>query len=202
MNFKKITTASLTGIIALQMAIPVLAATATDTVIINQVVTSGITISAPADITLTPLSVSQNSAVGSATWTVTTNNAAGYNLSVNATSTPALSGTSGSFTDQGTTPATWTVANAYKFGFSVLGNDVNTGTFGTDADCIAAADVPSATLNWRGFTGTSAIAVAASTTPTTFAGTPTTMCVATEQQGIFAPSGTYSATVVATAITN
>jgi hypothetical protein len=28
------------------------------------------------------------------------------------------------------------------------------------------------------------------------------MCVATEQNGVFAPSGTYNATITATAVTN
>jgi hypothetical protein len=153
---------------------------------------------------MTPLSVTQNTAVGNATWTVTTNNAAGYTLSLNATSTSALQGTGGSrqFADLSTTPATWAVSNAYAFGFSVLGADVNTTTYGTDVDCIAASDVPSATLKWRGFTGTTPISVSASAAQTAVSGTPTTMCVATEQAGVFAPSDTYTATVIATAATN
>ncbi len=161
-----------------------------------------LTISAPADITLTPLSVTQNTSVGSATWTVTTNSPAGYVLSLNASSSPALQGTGGrQFADQGTTPATWSVSNAYKFGFSAYGNDVSTGTFGSDTDCINTANVPSATLKWRGFTGTTLIPIVNTISPA-LTGTPTTMCVATEQNGVFAPSDTYTSTITATAVTN
>lgn len=178
------------------------ALTATDSVVVTQVVTPGISISAPADITLTPLSTTQNTAVGNAVWTVTTNNNAGYSLTVNASTTPALVGTGGrQFTDLGTTPATWSVTSAYKFGFSVLGTHVNTTTFGTDSDCLAGANVPSATLNWRGFAGTTAIPVATTSTVTGTSGTATTLCVATEQNGVFAPSDTYTATITATATT-
>ncbi len=201
---KKIISYILATLLVLQVSLPVLAATVTDTVLITQVVSPGITISAPADITMTPLSVTQNSAVGSATWTVTTNNAVGYTLSLNASTNPALQGTGGrQFTDQGTTPATWSVSNAYKFGFSVRGTDINSTVYGTDTDCLGSgADIPSTTLKWRGFTGTTAIPVATTTLPTLMAGSATTMCVATEQNGVFAPSDTYTATITATAATN
>lgn len=74
------------------------AATAADQVQINQTVTSGISITSPADITLTALSTSQNTAVASTTWTVTTNNATGFSLAVTASGTPALRKTDGTGT--------------------------------------------------------------------------------------------------------
>ena len=192
------------SVVALQFVMPVLAATVTDTVVVTQVVTPGITISSPSDITMTPLSITQNTAVGFATWTVTTNNALGYALTLNASTNPALQGSGGRmFTDYATSsPSTWSVTSAYKFGFSVRGTDVNTTTFGTDTDCINTTDVPSATLKWRGFYGTNPITVATTTVPTTTTGSATTMCVATEQNGTFAPSDTYTATITATAATN
>jgi hypothetical protein len=168
-------------------------------------VTSGISITSPSDINLTALSTTQNSAVGSATWTVTTNNQAGYTLDVEASTDPALqdSGTSETFADytEGTpgTPDTWSVSSAYEFGFSGYGTDVPTGTWGTDTDCIAGSDVPSAALNWRGFDGTTDIEIASASSETGTSGTASTLCVATEQEGIFAPSGTYQATITATA---
>ena len=173
---------------------------ATDNLVVNQSVTAGITISAPADITMTALSLTQDSAVGNAAWTVITNNQAGYTLTVKASAAPALadSGTSESFADYTSTgKEAWSVSSAYEFGWSAYGND--TTGHGTDSDCIAGADVPSATLLWEGFDGTTPIQMASSTSETNMAGTATTLCVATEQDTVFAPSGTYTATLTATA---
>lgn len=197
--------ALIAALLAILISVPFLveAVTATDSVVVTQVVTPGISISAPADITLTPLSTTQNTAVGSATWTVTTNNAAGYTLALSASTTPALQGTGGrQFTDLGATPATWAVTSAYKFGFSAYGTDAPTATWGTDTDCLAGANVPSTTLKWRGFNGTTGIQVASSSAVTGTSGTATTMCVGTEQNGVFAPSDTYTATITATATTS
>ena len=58
-----------------------------------------------------------------------TNDAAGYTLSVNASQAPAMQSAANSFTDQGATPITWSVAGAYKFGFSTFGS--NTTGFGS-----------------------------------------------------------------------
>jgi hypothetical protein len=163
-----------------------------------------ISISAPSDISLTNLSTSQNSAVGSTTWTVFTDHYSGFTLSVSASQYDALQTATGTrFTDlASTTPAAWSVSNAYKFGFSIRGTDVNTGIFGTDTDCVNGNDVPSATLKWRGFASTTPIAVASTSNVTTSPGTDITMCVATQQNGVFAPSGVYTATITATAVTN
>ncbi|NTV44889.1 MAG: hypothetical protein HGA67_04370 [Candidatus Yonathbacteria bacterium] len=183
------------------------AASANDSVTVTQAVTAGIAITSPSDITMTALTTSQNTAVGSAAWTVTTNNQAGYKLELHASNDPALVQVSPaeSFTDysEGTpgTPETWSVSSAYEFGFSARGTDVSAGTWGTDTDCLNTADVPSATLKWRGFDGTNNIQVATAATETTTSGTASTMCVATQQAGVFAPSGSYTATITATATT-
>jgi hypothetical protein len=204
----------LTGVVSIALVFTVLftfeslpVSAVTDDVVVNQTVTTGIAISSPSDITMTALSTTQNTAVGSAAWTVTTNNAAGYTLTLFASSAPAMarSGGGGNIADYtpGTpeTPETWSVASgAVEFGFSAFGSHVPTGTWGTDADCIAAADVPSATLNWRDFDLTgSADQIATSASATSTSGTASTMCVATEQDTLFAASGTYSATITATA---
>jgi len=173
-----------------------------DSVVVNQGVTAGITISSPTDITMTMLSLVQDSAVGDATWNVITNNQAGYSLVVNTSASPALvdSGTSEAFSDYSSvSKETWLVSDAYEFGWSAYGNDV-TG-HGTDTDCINTADVPSSTLLWEGFNGVTPIQMASSTSETNMAGTTSTICIATEQDTVFAPSGSYSATITATAIT-
>lgn len=183
------------------------AATVNDSVIVTQMVTSGIAITSPSDITLTNLSTTQNTAVGSASWTVTTNNQAGYKLELHASTDPALVQVSPaeSFADytEGTpgTPDTWAVSSAYEFGFSGYGTHVPTGIWGTDTDCIAGANVPSTTLKWRGFDGTTDIQIATTSSETGTSGVTSSMCVATEQSGVFAPSGTYTATITATATT-
>ncbi|NTW48078.1 MAG: hypothetical protein HGA48_04055 [Candidatus Yonathbacteria bacterium] len=178
----------------------------TDTVVVTQTVDAGIAISSPSDITMTHLSTTQNSAVGSATWTVTTNNQAGYTLDVHASTDPALQSGSEQFTDYTETsagvPEVWNVVSAYEFGFSAYGThvpaawDTNTAT-----DCIEGANVPGVDLRWLGFNGTTDIEVASSSSETGTSGIASTICVATEQDGVFAPSGVYTATITATATT-
>jgi len=172
----------------------------------QQMHASTISVTLGTDITLDPLTMTQNTAVASTAWTVTTDNTAGYTLSVDTASVPALvdGGTGESFIDytEGTpgTPETWTVTSACEFGFSARGTHVPSGTWGTDADCVASANIPSSALKWRGFDGGTDIDIASSNARTDITGVSTTMCVATEQEGVFAPSGTYTATVTATAI--
>jgi hypothetical protein len=161
-----------------------------------------------ADITLTALSMAQNSAVGSTSWTVITDDASGYALSVHASASPALvdAVTSEAFMDYSEvisgTPETWSVTSAYEFGFSGHGTDVGVVTWGSDAqsNCIDAADTPSSGLKWIGFDGLNDILLASSEDRTSVSGTATYMCVATEQDSVFAPSGSYTATVTATAV--
>ncbi len=167
---------------------------------------SMISISAGSDITLTALSLSQHSSVGSASWTVITDDVAGYTLSTHASSDPALAdGSTGeSFTDYtetiAGTPETWSVVSGYEFGFSGYGSHVSSATWGTDTDCINTTNVPSATLKWRGFDGTNDMTFASSNVRTNISGVATALCVATEQDSMFAPSGTYTGVITATAV--
>ena len=160
-----------------------------------------ISISAPTNITMDALTITQNSAVATTTWTVITNDAAGYTLSVNASQAPAMKNlaTGATFADQGATTTVWSVSNAYAFGFSATG--ANTTGFGTGSQCApTTANVPSTTLWWRGFSGATTIQVASSSAATAQAGTATTVCLADAQNTVFAPSGTYVATTTATAV--
>ncbi len=180
-----------------------LAASATDDVVVTLAVTSGISIDSPADVTMDPLTMSQLTSVGTTTWTVITNNQAGYTLGVKAdytSRTAALKSTVGEqFTDYGTSsPATWIVSSDYKFGFAPLGADV-TG-YGTGSLCESANDVPSTSLNYVGFDSADRT-IATNSAETSTSGTPTTVCYAAEQDGVWAPSGTYTATITATATT-
>lgn len=187
-----------------------------DTINVNLEVDTGIAISSPADVDLkgpgnANMGAAVNTAVGSATWTVTTNAGTGYTLQIkNASTAPALKNISnpadGDFADYTETvpgtPETWSVASgAYEFGMSVRGTDVNTGTYGTDSDCIAGAGVPSATLNYRHLSTTD-FTVASRSATTTTSGIDTEVCFAAEQNGVFAAAGSYQAEVTATATVN
>jgi len=162
-----------------------------------------ISISSAPDIVMDPLTISQDTSVGSVTWSVATDNAPGYILSVKAASSPALSdsSTGESFADYTeTSPGVkeqWSVNNAYEFGFSAFGSDVS--GYGNDTDCVAGPDIPSGSLLWSGFS-TSNIEMASSSLPTP-SGTDSTLCVAAEQKGVFAPSGNYLTVITVTAVT-
>ena len=184
---------------------PTKAIAETDEVLVTQTVTSGITISDGSAINLTALTLTQDTAVGSTTWVVITNNQAGYTLTIQASAEPALNeNTTGeSFADYSSSgKETWLVDNAYEFGWSALGSNNNVDGHGTDAtdDCASTYDVPSTTLLWEGFDGEEPIQMASSTVATDQDGETTTLCVATEQDTVFAPSGSYYATTTATAV--
>ncbi len=171
----------------------------------QQMQTAYLSISAASDISMPALTINQDTSAASTTWTVTTDNAAGYTLDIRASASPALvdGGTGESFTDYTEqTPGVkeqWSVTGAYEFGFSAIGAD--TTGYGTDTqgDCVAGANVPSAELLWEGFDGTTDIEMASSSSAA-LSGAETALCVATEQNGVFAPSGNYAAALTVTAI--
>lgn len=180
----------------------VIAQSANDSIEVNLTVTSGISITSPSDVTMSPaLSTSNNESTGNAVWTVTTNDTDGYTLVVAADTNPALQSDSDQFADytEATpdTPEVWSVSNAYEFGFGAFGDDVDDGTWGAGSSC-GAGTIPS-NIHYQGFNGTSTVQIASSNDVTTTSGTATTVCFAAEQAGVFAPSGTYNATITATA---
>lgn len=175
-----------------------------DSVTVSLTVEAGLTITTPADVTMAPnISMSTNGSIGNAAWTVKTNAPAGYTLNVKASTTPALKSGSNSFTDfteaVSGTPEAWSVTNAQEFGFSAYGSNTDTGVWGTGASC-GSAGAPVGTMRYVGFKTTDK-AIATTNTVTPVAGTTTTLCLAAEQDGIYAQSGTYTATITATAVT-
>ena len=178
----------------------------TDNVVVTLTVDSGISISDGAAITMAPnISITANGSIGSSSWTVITNDVDGYNLVVGASTDPALkhSNATDSFANYteavAGTPEAWSVPSGSKeFGYSAYGTDTATGTWGTAASC-GAAGVPSGTQLYVGFVGAATKNIATKATVTPSAGITTTFCVAAEQDTIFAPSGTYTATITGTA---
>ncbi|MES2436808.1 MAG: hypothetical protein V4519_02255 [Patescibacteria group bacterium] len=181
-------------------------ATADDTVIITLNVDAGISITSPADSSMsTNLGVSVNKAIATTTWNVKTNNNLGYTLAVKASQDPAMQSAGDEVLDYtesvGGTPETWSVgASTAEFGYSAFGTDVPTGTWGTGSQCSSTVNANSTTLKYVGFS-TSDKTIATRSSTTTPSGIDSTVCYAVEQNGFYIPSGTYTATITATATT-
>lgn len=206
---KKILASSLISILSIQMIYViveptvVVAATASDNVVVTLTVDAGITITTPTDITMPAITTSVNGSVGTILWNVKTNNTAGYDLFVKASTSPAMKNGTSSFADytetSSTVPETWSTSSpSTEFGYSAFGTDV-LAAFGTGASC-GSSTVPLNTLKWLGFKTTD-YTVATKSTYTTGSGIDTTVCVAAEQKGVYAASGAYTATLTATATT-
>jgi hypothetical protein len=178
-----------------------------DSVVVTLDVTAGIAINSPSDVSMSrPLSMTNMTAIGTSTWNVVTNNAAGYNLTVKADTSPAMQqNATTTIADYDTgTPTLWSVsAGTAKFGFSAFGPDTSDVTWGTGETCSGGAGHdPSSSLKYLGFTtSTSSLAIATRSSTTTFAGSATTVCFAVEQNNFYIPSGQYKATITATAVT-
>lgn len=179
-----------------------------DEVIVTLNVETGITISDGDDVTMLPtMGILSNSAIGETTWTVKTNNVAGYNLNVKASTEPAMAHTTttDTFADYSETvlgtPETWSVGSGdYEFGFSAYGDDVADGTWGAGVDCGTHTTISTNNLNYLGFKTTDkTIATRSSVTPNV--GVETNICFAAEQKDVYAPSGSYQAIITATAVT-
>jgi hypothetical protein len=140
---------------------------------------------------------------GKATLNVETNSKDGYTLAVKASSSPALQHDSTSDTFEDYTPATantaesWSAdSNSYQFGYGAYGSDA-TSEFTNSGNCTD-SDPTSGSEKYEGFATTSEN-IAENSTTTSTGGVDTTFCVAAEQNGVYAPSGNYTATIVATA---
>ncbi len=182
----------------------VFADTATSSLIVTLEVNAGIAISSPSDVVMSrALSMTADTAVGSSTWNVQTNNYAGYSLTLKASTTPAMQSASSSIADYQTgSQALWSVSSGdARFGFSAYGTDITPGgTWGSGTDCQNGGHIPSNSLKYLGFTTSGASVVARSAT-TTYDGSDTTVCYAVEQNHFYIASGIYTATITATAVT-
>lgn len=212
---KKITTSFLitTLILALSVSFfePTITNAVEDEILVNLTVDSGISITSPADVTMSNLGTTVDNSTGSAVWNVKTNDADGYNLSVKASTSPAMVSGANSFLDytEATpgTPDTWSLdANTIQFGFSGIGSDVenvNSDQYAANGETTCDNGVASSTVNstirFLGFeTSNQLLATRGSTTTTS--GVDTKICFAAGQNGVYAPSGVYQATITATAV--
>ena len=184
----------------------------TDNVIVTLNVDAGVSISDGADTAMAPnISMSVLKSIGSSSWVVKTNNAAGYTLAVHASTAPALHkpaspGLADDFADYtpavANTPDTWggVAAATKEFGFSAYGVDALVSLGGNTPTNCGSAGNPNANSKFLGFNGGTDIQIATKTTVTTPTGVTTNICFAAEQgANIYALSGAYTATITATA---
>lgn len=185
------------------------AQTDSDEIIVNLTVESGISITSPNDVTMSNMGTAVNVSTGWAVWNVKTNDTDGYTLAVKASTTPAMRNGVDSFDDysEGTPgePDTWSVdSGKVEFGFSALGTDVvnvNSDEYAATGQTVCdggSSSTVNATLKYEGFT-TSDETVATRSSTTTTSGIDTRVCFAAEQNGVYAASGLYQATITATA---
>jgi hypothetical protein len=164
-----------------------------------------ISISLEADVALGNISgIVADSKTGSSTWTVITDSPAGYELTVTASSSPALTSGPSGFNDY--SPATsdpdFTFAiNATEaaFGFTVEGNDIVSRFKDNGSSCNAGG---SDTLDrcWEGF-ATSSQVVASGSSSNQPSGTETTLKYRAENgSNHFQDPGNYQAVITVTAI--
>lgn len=165
-----------------------------------------LSISAPSNVTLAPAipSVGGGTADGSTSVTVTTDSAAGYQLTIQAAASPALASGSGSFADYAPAGADpdfgFTVAAASSaFGFSPEGSDIAS-TFKDDGAACNAGASDTADSCWAGL-GTAGQLIAERSNSNMPAGTATVLKFRAESGAAHTQAaGTYSAVTTLTAI--
>lgn len=187
---------------------------------VNLQVLSEITISAPSNVTMLSAIYGitgnlGNPASGSTSFTVKTNNATGFNLTVKASTTPALATGAYNFADYepvspGYPDKNWQspISGSATFGFSVGASGMN----GSDAVDLfkyfgAVCNVGGMGLNsflycWYNFTGTTPITIVNRTTNTGSSGVTEILAFRAESNAAFLAQDTYTATVTVTAATN
>lgn len=165
-----------------------------------------ITITSPADVTLSPSFDTDDGgdASGDATWTVATNNSAGYNLYIQASTDPAMQSGTNNFSDYTRETADpdfpWAVdASDKEFGFSPSGDHIVDRYRDNGASCniVSGSDTPDTC--WDDFTTTDK--TIASSDSATVSGTDTTVTFRAEAGPGVAPEGSYTATLTLTAVT-
>lgn len=165
-----------------------------------------IAITSPADLALSSISgLTGGGSEGAVTWTVTTDNVAGYTMTIQTSTTPALTSSLDSFADYTPSGANpdylfTNLAIDSSFGFSPEGSDVSARFKDNGSACNTGSSETSARC-WDGL----------STTPATIAGSTTSNHPTGTDVGVrfraesgashIQTSGNYSATVTVTALT-
>ncbi|MEK7610545.1 MAG: hypothetical protein AAB468_02240 [Patescibacteria group bacterium] len=168
----------------------------------QQMVSPYLSVSAPADVAMSPAvsGITGGASAGTATWTVVTDNAAGYSMSV-VSSGPLASGVYAFDDYSGSPDYDWTIlSTAAKFGFTPEGTDIVQRYKDNGSSCNAGSS-NSASTCWDGFSQ-SARTVAQSTAANQPTGTDTTIRLRAEigSQKQLEPR-TYTTTITITVVT-
>jgi hypothetical protein len=164
-----------------------------------------ISISSPSDVSLASISgLLGGSSEGTAAWLVTTDNIAGYNMTIKASTNPALQSGADSFADYA--PATanpdyafTNAASDSSFGFTPEGVDVATRFKDNGSACNTGSGETSSAC-WDGFSTTDKL-IAERATGNHPSGTTTTVRFKAESgSSHIQTAGVYSATVTVTAL--
>lgn len=166
-----------------------------------------ISMTAPASVAMSPAisGIAGGVSNGSSTWEVHTDNPVGYEMSIHATGSPALSSGSNSFADY--VPSypepdyNWTTGTSEsRFGFTPEGSDIVSGFLDDGVSC-GTGVLNTTDKCWTGFSLTDKL-VSRSNSANSPVGASTTIKFRAEAGATKAqPEGNYSATVVVTAVT-
>ncbi|MEK7088886.1 MAG: hypothetical protein AAB913_02020 [Patescibacteria group bacterium] len=167
---------------------------------------SYIAISSPSDLALTPIGgINGEASEGTMFWQVTTDNSAGYSMSIKVTTAPALTSGSNSFSDY--TPAGADpdynfsiVSTASAFGFSPEGVDTNARFKDNGIICNTGSGEVSAKC-WDGLSTSPKTAFQRTTSNQPSGSTATVRFRAESGANHIQPAGSYSAPITVTAIT-
>ena len=166
---------------------------------------SYLAVSAPGNVSMSPaVDGSGDSSLGSAAWTVTTDNPAGYTLAIKASTNPALTAGANNFTDYSPAGAvpdyTWTIATSSAlFGFSPEGTHITTRYKDNGAVCGTGA-LDTSSSCWDGLSTTNRT-IASSTSSNQPTGTATTVKLqAATGASKTQTAGSYTATLTVTAL--
>ena len=194
---------------------PVITKAVADSAVVSLSVTSEVTISSPADTSLTPSipGVTGNAgspATASLTWTVTTNNSTGFNMKLKSSSNPSLqldgSNTFSDYTNGTPLNYTWQSpsSSAAWFGFTVepaTAADTATAFLDNGSDTCGTGAVNGTNTCWGGLATTDTDVINRSSA-TSSSGEAEVVRFRAESNAKFLNSGSYTATITATAAMN
>jgi hypothetical protein len=163
-----------------------------------------ISISVADSVEMTPaiMAISGGTANGTGVITVKTDDPAGYQLKLSASTDPAMASGSANFTDYSGVDYGWSLgSDDSRFGFTVGGVDAASSYKNNGSLCGAGS--ADGTHCWNGFSGSAPVAAAQSTSANHPDGTESTIYYRAQvDSNGFQTPGNYSATIAATATAN
>lgn len=167
-----------------------------------------ISITSPGNVVMTSLSgISAGTSTGSVVWNVTTDNPSGYELSISASTDPAMQDSGNGYLIDDYTPSTsdpdftFSIANSTaEFGFSPEGSDVAQRYLDNGVSCNTGSGETSDRC-WDAFS-TSDVVISRRTSSNQIGGTDTTVRFQAQNgSDHIQEAGTYQATITVTAVT-